>query len=634
MKKIFVVILLLFNLYLQAQIHKPNIPLGKPGTTVAPDFSKDSIKNTIKVFPIKDYKIFNVDNDTITADTILTIRHHFKYNYLFKDNFLRLDFQNINHAYNRLSSVIDDQDGVLPGFMAGAKTGYWTHYEVPFFKVPSPYSDLSYQNGISQGQLLNAFITTNIRPNLNLAVGYKGVSSLGLYKHSIVSAGRFFSSLNYQSKNKKYRLKTYYVAHDISNEENGGIADVSQFEQGGEVYKDRGRIDVNYSDADNLLKGKRFYLGQQYQLLKNLQLISRLRNHSRFYQYKQDHASALIDNITRKGKINDSTHLDQFDIFSGIGLQTKHVLLETGIRYIYQYYSFDSIKELSGVTYDKALRYDDVSIDARAQFNWKNIDFDARLQSIISQNMTGYDFNTRVQYKINENLHVKAQLISLSKRPDFKYILYQSAYYKYHWKHDSYKNELKQLLSGTISHKKWGELSWQQDLINNYHYFGLDSLPAQYAGAVSTSAIQYSNDFRYRKMGLSLDLRLQKVLSGTDVLSLPSYVGRAGVYFSDYYFHRNLFIQTGFTAKYFEPYYANAYDPVLSDFLIQRDQKIGGYPLFDFFFNFKVKRFRFFLRAEHINSLWEYKTPKYYAAALQPYRDFSVRFGVRWIFFN
>jgi len=108
-----------------------------------------------------------VDNDTITADTILTIRHHFKYNYLFKDDFLRLDFQNINQAYNPLSFEINDND-VLPGFIASAKTGYWSHYDVPFFKVPSPYSDLSFQNGISQGQLLHSFITVNIRPNLNI----------------------------------------------------------------------------------------------------------------------------------------------------------------------------------------------------------------------------------------------------------------------------------------------------------------------------------------------------------------------------------------------------------------------------------------------------------------------------------
>ena len=635
MYKILSFILFLLHLSVSAQIKEPVIQRdGAPGVIGIGKNMKDSIKNNIKTFPVTDYKIFYVHNDTITADTILTIRHRYKYNYLFKDDFLRLDFQNINQAYNRLSLETTSTDDILPGFVAGGKTGYWKHTEVPFFRVPSPYSDLNYQNGVSQGQLLNSFITINIRPNLNMALGYRGISSLGLYKHSIVSAGRLFGSLNYQTKNKKYDLKLYYLAQDVSNEENGGIADRTQFEQGYDVYKKRERIDVNFTDADNLLKGKRFFVGQSYQIFKNLKLIDRMRGHARSYQYNQASASELIGVASETGKIADSVHLDQFDNFSGVAFKTKSVLLETGLRYIYQYYSFDSIKEFNGMTYPKAIRYDDVSLDSRFQFNWKKIDFDARLNMVATQNITGYLLSTKMKFEVTKNIALKAQVNSSSKRPDFKYILYQSKYDKYNWYQPDIKNELQQELSATASHKKWGRISWQQNLIHNYMYFGLDSLPHQHARPVSTTALQYSNDFHWRKLGASADIRLQQVLSGKEVLSLPSYVGRASLFFSDYYFHRNLFIQTGFTARYFEAYYANAYNPVLADFSIQRSQKIGNYPLLDFFFNFKVKRFRFFFTAEHFNALWEYKTPTYYAAPLRPYRDFSIRFGVRWIFFN
>jgi hypothetical protein len=56
--------------------------------------------------------------------------------------------------------------------------------------------------------------------------------------------------------------------------------------------------------------------------------------------------------------------------------------------------------------------------------------------------------------------------------------------------------------------------------------------------------------------------------------------------------------------------------------------------LVDFFINFKVKRFRFYFKLEHINALFKYQNPDYYAAPLQPIRDFSIRFGLRWVWFN
>jgi len=71
---------------------------------------------------------------------------------------------------------------------------------------------------------------------------------------------------------------------------------------------------------------------------------------------------------------------------------------------------------------------------------------------------------------------------------------------------------------------------------------------------------------------------------------------------------------------------------VLSEFHLQNNQKIGDYPVLDFFINAQVQRTRIYLKAEHFNANFG-KTANYYSAPNYPYRDFIVRFGLVWNFF-
>jgi len=124
----------------------------------------------------------------------------------------------------------------------------------------------------------------------------------------------------------------------------------------------------------------------------------------------------------------------------------------------------------------------------------------------------------------------------------------------------------------------------------------------------------------------------QKVAQGSSVFRVPEFVTRNTFYFADYFFKGDpIYIQTGVTFKYFTEFYANSYNPLLSEFTLQNEQKIGGYPVFDFFINAQIQRTRIYLKAEHFNS--NFTAPNYYSAPNYPYRDFVVRFGLVWNFF-
>ena len=640
MKKILILLLMFFYTGLYAQVEPPRSG-KKRGDGLNIRFNdsipqRDSIKRKIKIFPVSDYKIISFKRDTLSVDTLLNIQKYYAFNELFKDDFLQLKFHNYGQPVNALSYEITVKD-IAPGFVASAKrTDFWTHEQVPFFHTPSPYSDVCYLNGVSQGQVLNALFATNINPQLNTAVGYRGLSSLGLYKRSVVSSGRFFGSADYHSPSGKYHLQFYYYTYQKENEENGGIRDVTQFEYGGEIFKDRSRIDVNLMDAQNNYKHHRLYIGQEMGLLKlRMHLINRTLYRSEMYQFTENSpATDLFGTANTKFNINDSLYQKEFENFTGLRFGYKSVELESGLRYIYRYYSTDSLKVIGTHTYPKFLEHHDMSWDSKATFKLNKFLINTKLNVAFTENIAGYYLQAETKYDFTGQLSASAELISASTRPDMKFILYQSAYDKYNWYHPEFNNQLVQQIKLQIRHKKYGNIKLQQNIINNYTYFGLDSLPHQDKTGIKYTGITYSHDWHLWKLGLATDIHLQKVLDGKEILSLPSYVFRSSLYFSDYYYTRNLFVQTGFTFKYFDAYYAPAYHPVMADFVLQNRQKIGAYPVVDYFFNFKVKRFRFFFKLEHLNALLEYQTPTYYAAPFQPTRDFSVRFGLRWIWFN
>ena len=125
----------------------------------------------------------------------------------------------------------------------------------------------------------------------------------------------------------------------------------------------------------------------------------------------------------------------------------------------------------------------------------------------------------------------------------------------------------------------------------------------------------------------------QQVLQeGQHIFNVPTFTTRNTLYFSSHMFQKAMYLQTGLTFKYFTNYYANEYNPLLADFQVQTDEKIGNYSVTDFFVNAKVRTMRIFFTVEHLEALLgKYN---YYAAPSQPYRDWKIRLGIIWYFFK
>jgi hypothetical protein len=144
--------------------------------------------------------------------------------------------------------------------------------------------------------------------------------------------------------------------------------------------------------------------------------------------------------------------------------------------------------------------------------------------------------------------------------------------------------------------------------------------------------VKIEKELRYKKFGLTNTVLFQQAVSGEEVFNVPQIVTRNTLFYENQLFKKALFLQTGINFKYFTAYNMNAYDPVLAEFYVQNNEKIGGFPLVDIFFNAKIRQTRIYFKFEHFNSLFTSKN-EYFSAPGYPYRDPVIRFGLVWNFF-
>jgi hypothetical protein len=157
--------------------------------------------------------------------------------------------------------------------------------------------------------------------------------------------------------------------------------------------------------------------------------------------------------------------------------------------------------------------------------------------------------------------------------------------------------------------------------------------PAQYANTINYLSVKVNKELKFGSFALDNTVLYQKVDQQDNVLNVPEIVTRNTFYYSGTFFKKKaLFLQTGISLNYFTKYFANDYNPVIGEFFVQNKKEIGNSPNFDFFINAKIQRTRIYFKAEHFNS--SLSGNNFYSSPNNPSRDFTIRFGLVWNFFN
>ena len=593
--------------------------------------------------PIDLYKIYTLHKDTTYVDTSLTIQSEYKYNLLRKDIFGLMPFSNEGHTYNSLDFGLYTKSAA-PNF--GFKAKHFNYLEVndiKYYSVPTPLTDLYFKTVMEQGQALDAFLTVNTKPNLNFSIAYRGLRSLGKYVNNLTSSGNFRFTTSYFTNDKRYILNAHFTGQDISNQENGGIVNAEEFETSEDPFNERERIEVYFTNATSLLKGNRFFIDQSFKLNKtnpnSLVFIHQFNQEYKFFQFTQPTISERFGD-TYTNNISNKTRYNHLYNKFGVAYKTKSYgdleffIDDNNYNYYYNSVVYDA---LGDITVPNAVsdRINMVGGNYSYLINNVNVRLHAS-QSISDQSISNIE--ATVNYKVNEDYNFQFKYQKLNSLPNLNFTLYQSGYVDYNW-FNNFKNEKLNQFEFSAQ-TKWLNVSATYKVINDHLFFDnqtnditeLMVKPVQYDKTINYLSVKANKEIKFWKLALDNTILYQSVDQSDDVVNVPQIVTRNTLYFTDFVFKKAMLLQTGVTFQYFSKYYANDYNPLLGEFYVQNETKIGGFPMFDFFVNARVKQTRIFLKAEHFNSAWT--GYDFYSAPNYPYRDFMVRFGLVWNFFK
>ncbi len=640
----------LTNISAQVKLNKRNLP-NRENPDENDSSSVRKAKGFKKLATIDMYLQFDNAYDSLMVDTTLSIKKNYKFNYLQKDNFGLMPFANIGQTYNTLS-FNSASNKTTPLFGARARHfNYFENHDIKYYEVPTPWTRLTYKTAFEQGQMLDAFFAVNLSKQFNFSIAYKGLRSLGNYQNSLTSSGNFRFNSNYKSKNGRYKAKGHVVMQDLLNQENGGLKDddIENFESGEEEFIDRSVFDPNFENAESILKGKLFYLDHSFDLVKKndsisknrLAIVNTISFEDKYFQFYQTAPVTTFFGDTFTSDINDKVTLENFKATLGLNY-ANNILGELmfAVNYTDINYGYNSVVLFPTETIPNRIKSSFVGVEAAYSKTYKGFNIEGHGGLNLSDEFVGSYLNGVINLKLFDDMIFSGGVNINTRLANYNHLLYQSDYINYNWYNlNNFKNINTQQLSFSIKSQKFFNANLDISNIDNYTYFNLEDTvddvkviaPKQYDKPIQYIRLKVQKEFRAGNFALDNTIMYQNVVSDDEVLNVPALIARNTLYYSNELFKKAMTLQMGVTFNYFTKYNMNGYDPLLAEFYTQNETELGGFPRLDFFINAKIRQTRIFLKAEHFNS--SFTGYNYFSAPNQPYRDFTIRFGLVWDFF-
>lgn len=668
-KKISVLFLLLFCIhtsYAQFPTRLPNVQglSGRGGKSDTIGFQhRDDLKDSITI----SYHHFN----SLVKEYLDSSINDFGKVYTVPDAYVTLG-NNGDAAYPVLFTPLL-KAGWDAGFHAFDVYKY-TMENTRFFKTTRPFTELSYFLASGKEQVVKVLQTQNIKPNWNVGIEYRLISSPGFFQTQNTNHNnyRFFS--NYQGKRKRYSSYFVLLGNKLSSSENGGIkADsflmdpnrklrlavpvnlggdnetpnifsttintgnlysnfTAFFSQSYDVGK-KDSIIINDSTTEYLFYPKlRFqhtitYRSSTYRYRDTLSDPAFAQTDSAFY--KQNYDTTLNPSKGLNFSLKDRWKFVSNDFVIRQFPETKNQgqYIEAGLR----------LENFSGIFYSGKKNFVNIVLHGEYRNKTRNKKWDANLNGeFYAAGLNAADFNVYASLTrtLNKKLgDVQVSFQNVNRSPS--YIYEGSSSFNFNNNLNTNKENIT-VLTATANNPRFSLMA-RNISITNYSYFKNFYQTAQFSGLVNIT--QFTGSTKNKIIGhlnLYSDFIVQQT-AGNNPIHVPLFYTRQRIAFEGNYF-KNLNLSTGIDVLYNTPYKADNYSPVMGKFFPQDSVTINNRPQLNLFFNFRIKSFTGFIRMENLNTVhighgFRF-TDNNFAAPLYPTPGFIFRFGIKWGFVN
>ncbi|MBC7867953.1 MAG: hypothetical protein H7X88_10520, partial [Gloeobacteraceae cyanobacterium ES-bin-316] len=540
--------------------------------------------------------------------------------------------------------------------------------ETKFYKTTRPFSLLSYQLASGKEQMIQAQHTQNINPTFNAGFDYRLINAPGFFinqnnNHNNV---RFFA--NYQGKKKRYNSFLVLISNTIRASENGGIINDSFLLNPN--FKDRFGIDVKLGNASqfsqnpfsttvntgNIYKNSSIFFQQSYDIGKKDSVAvndstmeylfyPRLRGqHSITYSsYLYNFLDVAPDSAIYEDWYNIRNLQKPADTISFV---EKWKVVENDFSLIQfpdaknpaQFIKAGAaLQNIQGELKAGSNSFYNIKIHGEYRNRTRNRLWDMQLKGefyLNGLNAADYNITASLSRFLNKKLgDIRLYFVNTSRTPSFIFDKRST----FNLGNNNNFNKENIISFGATALNPFVQLSFANHLISNYSYFYNYYQTTQSSKLINTVQVSASKKIKLsKKWNWYLDATAQQVDDDAPI-KVPLLFTRSRIAFEGNYF-KNLYISTGFEVRYYTPYKANNYSPLVGQFTPQDTLTLKNLPDIAAFLHFRIKSFTGFVRAENLNTLSVQNgfgfVNNNFAAPHIPTQGLIIRFGVRWWFVN
>ena len=543
----------------------------------------------------------------------------------------------------------------------------YTLEQTPFYQTTKPYTELGYLLGGKGEQLIEILHTQNKTKQFNYSFAYRFSNAPGNLKNQHANLNNMRITANYQSKRKRYASYWVMLLNKSASSENGGIVNSNLIDSLSlnNPYELETRLGISGASFRNpfntniatgsTYKEQNFVWKQTYDLGQKDSVVKdtvttylfypRLRfqneikyqsnqfifgdanpselNYQQFFNYNLPVGNTMLFRDQWKRFTNE------FSLVSFPEKTNPNQFLQVGLGY--QQLNFkDTLLTWSnhdvyglGVYKNKTknLRWD-IQASGKLFLNGYHAgDYEALFSLTSVFNKKGDQVALWLQ---NSNRTPSFNRLGITAFPISKL---------------SGIDKENIIEAGAMWDQKSNGLtaSFQYKLIQNFQYFGSGYQPLVYDKALS-----YIKGTVSKQLKLSTywnwynELSLQFVDPNAP-LHLPVIFTRQRLAFEGNFF-KNLFLSTGLEMIYHSAFQPDAYMPLTGQFYLQDQFTTNNRPIANAFLNFRIKRFKGFIRMEQLNTLlatsnqlgtrYQFTAPNYLGTGTW------LRVGIWWNFIN
>jgi Putative porin len=543
--------------------------------------------------------------------------------------------------------------------------------ETKFYKTTKPFTQLSYQLASGKEQMIKALHTQNPRPNWNFGFDYRLISAPGFFVTQNTNHKNYRLFSTYQGKRKRYAAYIVLVGNTIKNSENGGIVNDSALADPNK--KKRFAVPVNLGNANNFApnpfnatintgnidKDLTFFLRQTYDIGKNDSIavndstteylfypklrIQHSFTYSKYnYLYKDIAADSTIYSnwydTTLKKKIDSLFVHEKWSVISNDFSLLQFPDTKNSGQFLLIGAKLENIKaEFFRPAKTEIKNFYNIILHGEYRNKTRNKLWDVLLKGefyLNGLNSGDYSAYATIDRHLNKKLgDVRLFFTNVNRSPSFIY----NSLSAFNFKNGTIDKKENIISFGAEARNKYFNLSFKNHLITNLAYFSDYYHTAQSSKVINLLQLTASKKIKvFRHFNWYADVVVQQT-DGSAPVKVPLIFTR-NRFAIEGIFYKNLNLSTGLELRYYTPFKAYNYSPVMGQFTTQDTFKLKNLPDVSAFFNFRIKSFTAYIRTENLNTVSFVNgfgfTNNNFAAPHYPTQGLIIRFGVQWNFVN